>query len=407
MTKDDDFKMLKIQTHVLRVNIHCDGCKDKVKKLLTKIEGVFSVNIDVEHQKVTVVGSVDANTLLRKLSRSGKHAELWSNKPNNQANHKQSNNIPQKNQKQNNPNQRHNQLISNQKDQGNKNNLMQGLKAFKNQHKGGKVPDLYSEDEFDDDFDDDEDDFDEEDFKVLNEKMGQLNFLKQMNMGNNNGGHNNNNAKKNGGGNGNPNANNGKKNQNGGNNQNQLGKNGNVPGALNFGGANGKMMANFGALGGDHAKRVNGLNGLNGMHGMNGMNGINGMMGLHGNPGIQSTVPVGGAGNHQNHGMMMGGMHHHHPSSMMAGNNNLRGGNMMMMHDGATARYMQQQPQMMYARSPQVMPYTGYYGYNPSPNIYYGYNNYYASPYHGESSKNSDGFGYMFSDENTSGCSIM
>ncbi|KAF3328955.1 RNA polymerase II degradation factor 1-like protein [Carex littledalei] len=397
MTKDDDFKLLKIQTHVLRVNIHCDGCKDKVKKLLTKIEGVFSVTIDVEHQKVTVVGSVNADTLIRKLSRSGKHSEIWSNKPNNQSNHKQSNNAPQKNQKQNNnQHQKHNQISTNQKDQGNKNNLMQGLKVFKNQHKGGKVPDLYSDDDFDEEFDDDDDDFDEEDFKVLNEKMGQLNFLKQQmngaHAGNNNGG-NNGNAKKNSGGNGHGNLNNGK------NNQNQLGKNANVPSGLNFGGgANGKMMPNFGALGGDHAKRVNGLNG------MHGMNAINGMPGLHGNPSFQAAV--GGAGNHQSNGMMMGGMHHHHPSTMAAGNNNMRNGNMMMMHDGA--RYMQQQqPQMMYARSPQVMPYTGYYGYNPNPNVYYGYNNYYASPYHGESSKNSDGIGYMFSDENTTGCSIM
>lgn len=30
-----------LQTHVLRVNIHCDGCKHKVKKLLQKIEGTY------------------------------------------------------------------------------------------------------------------------------------------------------------------------------------------------------------------------------------------------------------------------------------------------------------------------------------------------------------------------------
>uniref|UniRef100_A0A2P2K9L6 HMA domain-containing protein n=1 Tax=Rhizophora mucronata TaxID=61149 RepID=A0A2P2K9L6_RHIMU len=28
-----------LQTHVLRVHINCDGCKQKVKKLLKKIEG--------------------------------------------------------------------------------------------------------------------------------------------------------------------------------------------------------------------------------------------------------------------------------------------------------------------------------------------------------------------------------
>uniref|UniRef100_A0A453DSG7 HMA domain-containing protein n=1 Tax=Aegilops tauschii subsp. strangulata TaxID=200361 RepID=A0A453DSG7_AEGTS len=42
MTKDEDFKLVKIQTHVLRVNIHCDGCKHKVKKLLQRIEGTHT-----------------------------------------------------------------------------------------------------------------------------------------------------------------------------------------------------------------------------------------------------------------------------------------------------------------------------------------------------------------------------
>ncbi|KAK6134158.1 hypothetical protein DH2020_032108 [Rehmannia glutinosa] len=77
MTKDEDFKLLKIQTCVLRVNIHCDGCKQKVKKLLHKIEGVYQINIDSEQQKVTVSGNVDSSTLIKKLVRAGKHAELW------------------------------------------------------------------------------------------------------------------------------------------------------------------------------------------------------------------------------------------------------------------------------------------------------------------------------------------
>ncbi|KAJ9554134.1 hypothetical protein OSB04_018179 [Centaurea solstitialis] len=83
MTKDDqDFKLLKIQTCILRVNLHCDGCKHKVKKLLQKIDGVYQVHIDAEQQKVTVCGSVDSATLIKKLVRAGKHADLWSNKSN-------------------------------------------------------------------------------------------------------------------------------------------------------------------------------------------------------------------------------------------------------------------------------------------------------------------------------------
>ncbi|THU45956.1 hypothetical protein C4D60_Mb02t23430 [Musa balbisiana] len=80
MVKGEDFKLLKIQTHVLKANIHCDGCKHKVTKLLHRIEGVFSVSIDIEEQKVTVSGNVDSETLIGKLVRAGKRAELWSQK---------------------------------------------------------------------------------------------------------------------------------------------------------------------------------------------------------------------------------------------------------------------------------------------------------------------------------------
>ncbi|KAI3462592.1 hypothetical protein Pfo_019255 [Paulownia fortunei] len=49
----------------------------KVKKLLRKIEGVYEVKIDVGERKVTVSGNVDCTTLIKKLVKSGKHAELW------------------------------------------------------------------------------------------------------------------------------------------------------------------------------------------------------------------------------------------------------------------------------------------------------------------------------------------
>ncbi|XP_039069294.1 heavy metal-associated isoprenylated plant protein 37-like [Hibiscus syriacus] len=86
MTKNQDFKLLKIQTCILKVNINCDGCKQKVKKLLQRIEGVYQVNVDAELQRVTVSGSVDSSTLIKKLARAGKHAEVWSQKPNQKQN---------------------------------------------------------------------------------------------------------------------------------------------------------------------------------------------------------------------------------------------------------------------------------------------------------------------------------
>ncbi|KAH0460981.1 hypothetical protein IEQ34_008556 [Dendrobium chrysotoxum] len=76
MSKEDDIKFLKIQTCVLKVNIHCDGCKQKVKKLLQKVDGVFQTNIDAEQGRVTVSGNVDPVTLVKKLNKAGKHAEI-------------------------------------------------------------------------------------------------------------------------------------------------------------------------------------------------------------------------------------------------------------------------------------------------------------------------------------------
>lgn len=68
---------LKYQTWVLKVSIHCEGCKKKVKKVLQGIEGVYMTTVDSQQHKVTVTGNVEAETLLKKLLRSGKHAELW------------------------------------------------------------------------------------------------------------------------------------------------------------------------------------------------------------------------------------------------------------------------------------------------------------------------------------------
>ncbi|KAI4343228.1 hypothetical protein MLD38_027756 [Melastoma candidum] len=67
----------KIQTSVFRVHIHCDGCKKKVKKIVKKIKGVESIAIDAELGKLTVVGYTSPSTVIQKLAKSGKHAEMW------------------------------------------------------------------------------------------------------------------------------------------------------------------------------------------------------------------------------------------------------------------------------------------------------------------------------------------
>ncbi|KAK9086436.1 hypothetical protein Syun_028830 [Stephania yunnanensis] len=67
---------LKYKTWVLRVSIHCEGCKRKVKKVLQNIEGVYTTTVDSQQNRVTVTGNIDAETLIKKLARAGKPAEL-------------------------------------------------------------------------------------------------------------------------------------------------------------------------------------------------------------------------------------------------------------------------------------------------------------------------------------------
>ncbi|KAL5053395.1 hypothetical protein RYX36_034077 [Vicia faba] len=49
----------------------------KVKKVLKCIDGVFTATIDSQQHKVTVTGNVNVETLLKKLVRDGKPAEIW------------------------------------------------------------------------------------------------------------------------------------------------------------------------------------------------------------------------------------------------------------------------------------------------------------------------------------------
>ncbi|XP_031106923.1 heavy metal-associated isoprenylated plant protein 36-like [Ipomoea triloba] len=71
---------LPYKTWVLKVSIHCQACKRKVKKVLQSIEGVYITDIDEKQQKVTVTGNVEADALIKKLIRSGKNAEMWHEK---------------------------------------------------------------------------------------------------------------------------------------------------------------------------------------------------------------------------------------------------------------------------------------------------------------------------------------
>ncbi|XP_071701129.1 uncharacterized protein [Rutidosis leptorrhynchoides] len=65
-----------LQTWILKVYIHCEGCKKKVFKVLQSIDGVYKTVIDSKQHKATVTGSVNGETLVQKLLKSGKHAQI-------------------------------------------------------------------------------------------------------------------------------------------------------------------------------------------------------------------------------------------------------------------------------------------------------------------------------------------
>uniref|UniRef100_A0A7N0T1Z8 HMA domain-containing protein n=1 Tax=Kalanchoe fedtschenkoi TaxID=63787 RepID=A0A7N0T1Z8_KALFE len=79
--EEHPIEQLKYQTWVLKVSIHCEGCKRKVKRILLAIEGVYMISIDAKQHKVTVTGNIEPETLIKKLVRTGKHAEMWPMSP--------------------------------------------------------------------------------------------------------------------------------------------------------------------------------------------------------------------------------------------------------------------------------------------------------------------------------------
>lgn len=361
--------------------------------------GVYQVNIDSDQQKVTVSGCVDSATLIKKLVRAGKHAELWSQKAN--QSQKQKNN---------------NCIKDDKNNKGQKQGLIKGLEAFKNQHKFSS----FSSEEDDDYFDDDEEDDEEDELQFLREKANQLGLLRQQQAINAN------NAKK-GVGAISAAPNNSKINNNVGNgsaakkvghpNQNNMGMKANPGGidqktlaALKMNNAHLGGGGNINA--GGEAKRASDLSTMMSLAGFHGngpnvgtagalggtSNGLGGGFQVQPNNGYQASSPAGfpsgGYPTGQYPSSMMTNMNgYNHPSAMM---------NMNMQQQARHA--MQQQPQMMYHRSPFVPPNTGYYyNYNPCPLSPYSYP---PDPYYNTATGDSSA-AHMFSDENTSSCSIM
>ncbi|KAI3456159.1 hypothetical protein Pfo_012822 [Paulownia fortunei] len=61
----------------MRVHMDCPGCESKVMKALSKLDGVDDIDIDINKQKVTVMGWADQNKVLKTVRKTGRKAELW------------------------------------------------------------------------------------------------------------------------------------------------------------------------------------------------------------------------------------------------------------------------------------------------------------------------------------------
>ncbi|XP_027937173.1 copper transport protein ATX1-like [Vigna unguiculata] len=65
------------QTVVLKVGMSCQGCAGAVNRVLGKMEGVESFDIDMKEQKVTVKGNVQPDEVLQAVSKTGKKTAFW------------------------------------------------------------------------------------------------------------------------------------------------------------------------------------------------------------------------------------------------------------------------------------------------------------------------------------------
>ncbi|KAF5194332.1 Heavy metal-associated isoprenylated plant protein [Thalictrum thalictroides] len=61
----------------LLVHMDCDGCQRRIRKAISKLDGVDSFDIDMDNQKVTVKGYVEHRKVLKVVRRTGRKAEFW------------------------------------------------------------------------------------------------------------------------------------------------------------------------------------------------------------------------------------------------------------------------------------------------------------------------------------------
>ncbi|KAF9594286.1 hypothetical protein IFM89_028943 [Coptis chinensis] len=60
---DEKKKEPSVQTVVLKIRLHCDGCTQRIRKIISKFKGVYDVAIDSQKDLVTVKGIMDMKAL--------------------------------------------------------------------------------------------------------------------------------------------------------------------------------------------------------------------------------------------------------------------------------------------------------------------------------------------------------
>ncbi|XP_028761377.1 heavy metal-associated isoprenylated plant protein 45 [Neltuma alba] len=61
----------------LKVHMDCEGCEKRIRRAISKLDGVDSLEIEMEKQKVTVTGYVETRKVLKVVRRTGRKAEYW------------------------------------------------------------------------------------------------------------------------------------------------------------------------------------------------------------------------------------------------------------------------------------------------------------------------------------------
>ncbi|KAK3229816.1 hypothetical protein Dsin_001697 [Dipteronia sinensis] len=70
-------KNVEAQYVELMVPLYSHGCERKVKKTLSNLKGIYSVNVDYYEQKVTVWGICNKYDVLERMRSKRKDARFW------------------------------------------------------------------------------------------------------------------------------------------------------------------------------------------------------------------------------------------------------------------------------------------------------------------------------------------